>query len=232
MHKEKKEQEAPLKFENNPYPGLFICLEGIDACGKDTQGGRIAELLKNQGKDVILTEEPNKDFFRGEEIRAVLEHRYTEKPFPSPLEFQKWYVDNRQDHLEKRVIPSLKMNQIVITGRSFWSTIAYGSLGIQKNTLIKLNQKFIAPDLTIFLDISPEEALRRKNLSGKELEFFEKLGKLKKVSQGYKWLALNFSEQITTVNGEQPESEITNQIIDLITKNPKFNQLKTNENIN
>lgn len=40
------------------------------------------------------------------------------------------------------------------------------------------------------------------------------------------------SEQITTVNGEQPESEITNQIIDLITENQKFNQVKINENIN
>jgi len=231
MYKE-KEQEVPFKFENNPYPGFFICLEGIDACGKNTQGDRIAELLKNQGKDVVLTEEPNKDFFRGEEIRAVLEHRYTEKPLPSPLEFQKWYIDNRQDHLEKRVIPSLKMNQIVITGRSFWSTIAYGSLGVNKETLIKLNQKFIAPDLTVLLDISAEEALRRKHLSGKELEFFEKLGKLKKVSQGYKWLALNFSAQIATINGEQSEQEVTRQIKNLIMKNPKFNQEKINENIN
>jgi dTMP kinase len=230
MNKE-REQEASFKFENNPHPGLFVCLEGIDACGKNTQGERIAGLLKSQGKNVILTEEPNKDFFRGEEIRAVLEHRYTEKPIPSPLKFQEWYVDNRRHHLKELIIPSLEAKQIVLTLRSFWSTIAYGSLGVQKNTLIRLNKDFIAPDLTIFLDISPEEALRRKNLSGKELEFFEKLEKLKKVSQSYQWLTKNFSEQITTVNGEQSEKKITDQIMNLIMKNPKFNQEKINENI-
>jgi len=219
---EKKEQEVSLKFKTNPYPGLFVCFEGIDACGKDTQGGRIAELLKSQGKDIILTEEPNKNFFKGEDIRAVLEHKYTEKPIPSPLKFQKWYVANRQDHLENHVIPSLEKEQIVLTLRSFWSTIAYGSLRVQKNTLIRLNQKFIAPDLTIFLDISPEEALKRKHLSGQELEFFEKLGKLKVVSQTYKWLAINYSEQITKINGEQSEEKVTDQIMNLIQKNQKF----------
>jgi dTMP kinase len=219
---EKKEQEVSLKFKTNPYQGLFVCLEGIDACGKDTQGVRIAELLKRQNKDVILTEEPNKTFFMGEEIRAVLEHRYTENPIPSPLEFQEWYVYNRQHHLEELVVPLLEAEQIVLTLRSFWSTIAYGSLGVQKNTLIKLNQKFIVPDLTIFLDITPEEALKRKHLSGQELEFFEKLGKLKKVSQTYKWLALNYGEQITTVNGEQSKEKITKQIMNLIQKNQKF----------
>jgi dTMP kinase len=182
MPKEKEQREQEIIFKNNPYPGLFICLEGIDACGKNTQGDRVAELLKNQRKDVILTEEPNKDFFRGEEIRAVLEHRYTKKPIPSPLEFQEWYVDNRRDHLEKLVIPSLEDKLIILGLRTFWSTIAYGSLGVQKNTLIRLNKDFIAPDLTIFLNISAEEALKRKHLSGKELEFFEKLGKLKMVS--------------------------------------------------
>jgi dTMP kinase len=105
---EKKEQEVSFKFETNPYPGLFVCLEGIDACGKDTQSYRIVDFLKSQGKKVILTEEPNKDFLKGEDIRAVLEHRYNKKPIPSPSEFQEWYVDNRQDHLKELVIPSLK----------------------------------------------------------------------------------------------------------------------------
>jgi len=226
---QEKEQEVTFKFENNPHPGLFICLEGIDGSGKSTQTEKITEFLTKQGKNFVVTKEHNENYAKGEEIQKVLDHKIKVN---SPLEFQEMYVANRQDHLEKLVIPSLKEGSIVLTDRYFWSTIAYGSLGVDKETLIKLNKNFIAPDLTILISVKPEKAMERLKNSRSSSEIFEKLKKLKIIDQTYKWLNLNFSQQIITINGERSETEITSQMINIITKNKKFNQLKIHENIN
>lgn len=228
MNKE-KEQETSLKFENNPYSGLFICLEGIDGSGKSTQTKNLKRFLKTTGNNFVITKEHNEKFLKGGEIQDVLDHK---NQVESALEFQKWYIINRRDHLEKLVIPSLKMGKIVLSDRYFWSTIAYGSLGVNRDELIKLNQEFIAPDLTIFLDVEPQKAVERCKKSRSSTEFFERLEKLETISQTYKWLAMNFNQQISTIDGESSKLEITSQIINLITENQKFNQLKINENIN
>ena len=228
MYKE-KEQEATFKFENNPYPGFFICLEGIDGSGKSTQTKKIKEFLTSQGKDFVITKEHNEKYLKGKEIQEVLDHK---RKVDSSLEFQEMYVVNRQEHLKNLIIPSLREGKIVLTDRYFWSTIAYGSLGVKKETLIEINKDFIAPDLTIFLGVQPGKAMEKLKSSRSSIEIFEKLEKLEIISQTYKWLTLNYGQQIITVDGEQLESEITSQIINLITKNKKFNQVKIHENIN
>lgn len=38
--------------------GLFITFEGADGCGKTTQMELLAEYLKDNGKEVLLTREP------------------------------------------------------------------------------------------------------------------------------------------------------------------------------
>lgn len=224
-----KEPKLSFHFETNPYQGLFICIEGLDGSGKTTQIDESKKFLATQKSNFIVTKEPNENFLMGKEIQKVLDHK---RKIDSPLEFQKMYVINRQDHLEKLVIPSLKMGKIVLTDRYFWSTIAYGSLGTDKEILIKLNQNFIAPDLTIFLDVEPQKAIERCKKSRSSAEFFEKLEKLETIAQTYKWLSMNFNQQILTLNGEESETKITSQIINLIMKNQKFNQTKINENIN
>ncbi len=226
---QEKEQEVTFKFENNPHPGLFICLEGIDGSGKSTQTEKIKEFLTKQGKNFVVTKEHNEDYANGKEIQEVLDHK---RKINSPLEFQEMYIANRQNHLNNLVIPSLEKGKIVLTDRYFWSTIAYGSLGVNKETLIELNKNFIAPDLTIFISVKPEKAIERLKSSRSSSEIFEKLEKLKIIDQTYKWLNLNFSQQIITINGERSEAEITSQMINIITKNKKFNQAKIHENIN
>jgi len=51
--------------------GLFISLEGIDGAGKSTQAKFLAEHLRAQGRDVLLTREPGGST-GAEEIRALL----------------------------------------------------------------------------------------------------------------------------------------------------------------
>ena len=38
--------------------GFFICIEGLDGCGKTTQAKLLVKRLKNRGYDAIYTSEP------------------------------------------------------------------------------------------------------------------------------------------------------------------------------
>ncbi len=216
-----KENESSYYIETNPYRGLFVCLEGIDAAGKTTQMKRLKTFFESRKVNFIMTHEHNEKFLLGKEIQEILKEKDHNKR-PSSLEFQKMYVANRKDHLEKLIIPSLEEGKLVITDRYFWSTIAYGSLGVDKDALIELNKNFIAPDLTILLNVDPKECLKRKDLSREKKEFFERLEKQEKISQTYQWLKSNFKNNIFVLSGNGKENAISNEIIDIVTRHPKF----------
>ncbi len=151
-----------------------------------------------------------------------LEDDYMIKKVGNPLKFQEMYISNRQDHLEKLVIPSLREGKIVLTDRYLWSTVAFGSIGVDKIKLLSMNQRFIAPDITYFIDTKPEECMRRMEASRDSLEFFEKKEKLERVSQTYKWLAQNYKNLILPINGHDEKEIIHSQIINHLNKQTKF----------
>lgn len=64
----------------NPYKGKFICVEGLDGSGKDTQGKKLFEFLKSKDFPAILTSEPSVGPI-GFQIRKILKK---EQPAPKP----------------------------------------------------------------------------------------------------------------------------------------------------
>ena len=81
----------------NPYKGKFICVEGLDGSGKDTQGKRLFEFLKGKGLPVILTSEPTSGPI-GSRIRRILKK---EEPAPGAYDFQKMFSEDRKRHCKK-----------------------------------------------------------------------------------------------------------------------------------
>lgn len=126
---------------------MFVALEGIDGCGKTT----LARALAKKGFHV--TQEPYLSLTK-EVVAGTKNDEARELAF---------YVD-RLYHLEKVIIPNLKTG--VITDRYKYSQIAYAfarySGGEMYETVESLNRDLLEPDLVVFLDIEPEEALRRK----------------------------------------------------------------------
>ena len=77
--------------------------------------------------------------------------------------------------------------------------------------------QFIFPDLTIYLDISLEESLKRLKGSEKHTEIYDNHETNIKVKKGYDWLVRKFPEEITVIDGEKSIDEVTKEIISKLT---------------
>ncbi len=198
----------------NSYPGKFVVIEGLDGSGKSTQVELLVNFLKEKGKEVVLTKEPTMDSEAGRKVRQFLKGEIKIEP----LELQKLYVQDRKEHLENKVIPSLKDGKFLISSRYAFSTFAYGaSDGLDINELIKMNEHFLLPDLTIVIDTLPENCINRIEARNESKEFFEKKEKLEKVNEIYKKIP-NMFENIVMVNGERPMEEVFQDVKKLIEK--------------
>ncbi len=151
------------------------------------------------------------------------------------FEFQRMYVLDRAQDIFCFIEPFLQKgpDHVYIIVRYAHSTINYGMLsGKPAEEFIKLHEDIIGPymiwpDITIFIDISAEEAIRRMTVDGEVPQFFEKEDKLKKIRQNYLQLAQHpkFKDSIVVVNGEQSEDEVFEDIKKILL--PKLLQDKT-----
>jgi len=198
----------------NIYPGKFIVIEGLDGSGKSSQVDLAIDLLKQLGKDVVVTREPTMDSESGRKIKLALKKEI----IVEPLELQKLYVQDRKEHLENKVIPALKDGKFVVSSRYAFSTFAYGySDGLNVDLLVDMNKEFLLPDLTIIIDVNPESCVERIENRGEPVELFEKLEKLTKVNEIYKKTPDMF-ENVVIINGERPIEEVFNDIKNIILK--------------
>lgn len=213
------EREPYLSLEVNPYPGLFIDIEGLDGCGESTQVALVAQKLRDWKNYIVHeTDNPNEEYLGGTDIRLALRKRLV----MSPMTLQKIFVGNRSDHLDYFTIPRLKRREIVMNARYIWSTVAFGSLDIDRMRLLEMNQDFPLPDLSFFLKVLPEKCLQRKHAEGVETEFFEEIEIMKKVWPAYEWIAEQFPDIVQIVDGDRAESEVANEIFNIISSHPKL----------
>ena len=133
-----------------PYPGHLIILEGIDGTGKSTQAKLLANSLRDQGHRVVLSREPT-DGACGRRLR---ESATTGRL--SPEEELQLFHQDRREHVETLIEPSLHGGEIVILDRYYFSTMAYqGVRGFDPQEIRRVNEEFAPqPDLLLLLDLS------------------------------------------------------------------------------
>ena len=204
------------KMIENTYPGKFIVVEGLDGSGKSAQVDLLISYLKNNGKDVVVTKEPTTESEAGRKIKQALRKEITIDPFG----LQELYVQDRREHLENKVIPALREGKFVVSSRYAFSTFAYGYADdLNVNLLMKMNNNFLLPDLTIIVDVSPESCVQRIEGRGEPKELFEQKEKLTKVNEIYKSIPEMF-ENVVMINGERSIEQVFEDIKRII--NLKF----------
>lgn len=192
----------------NSYLGKFIVLEGLDGSGKSVQVDLLADFFKEKDKEIILKNEPTTESESGIKIRKILKGEIK----ADSVERQKLFVQDRKEHLENKIIPALKEGKFVVCSRYFFSTIAYGvSDGLDINFLTDMNKDFLLPDLTIFINVSPQECIRRIESRRETKELFEKEKKLARVYNVYKEFPKMF-ENFIVIDGEKSVKEVFEEI--------------------
>ena len=219
------------EFRRNPHSGIYIAIEGIDASGKTTQVEKLSQYFASKNKEFVITSEPRDDGLVGDLIRQVLSGKVK---VPSTA-LQYLYTANRVINHHDIVEPALESNKVVLSSRCFWSAIPYGVMDQSHGDydmsgaaqimiaqgILSMYHQFIAPDITFYLQITPNTASVRLSKMDKIKEVYEKKEKLDKISKGYEWLLKEFPEEFVVVDGEKSEEEITKELIQKIEEYKK-----------
>lgn len=159
----------------------FIVFEGIDGSGKSTQAKLLQQNLEQQGHKTYLTFEPT-DSPIGSVIRNIFKRRIE----AAHETIAGLFVADRLDHLLNNtngILKKLKEGYTVICDRYYLSSYAYQGAHVDMDWVIQANSKSAAllkPDLTIHIDISPEESLQRVHKGRGDIEILKILKICKK----------------------------------------------------
>jgi len=161
--------------------GVFICIEGLDGCGKTTQAKLLVRRLR-KSCDAIYTAEPS----RGKIGRFIKKHcLHGDKRGSSVVEALLFAAD-RSEHVENTVLPALRKGQIVVSDRYVYSSLAYqGATGLDLGWIKNINEHAIRPDLAIFIDVEPETVVQRLKPKKSVMENLETQRKVREVYVGY-----------------------------------------------
>ena len=194
--------------------GRFISFEGIDGSGKSTQARLLAEALRKDGRDVVLTREPGGSPGAEEIRRLVLEGDPDRWSAETEVLL---FTAARRDHLEKTIRPALARGAVVITDRFADSTRMYQ--GISRGDLAEVVDKLhvlmigVEPGMTFLVDLPAEVGLSRaKTRAGTEMRF-EDMGLALQAKMRDGFLALAAREpRFRVIDGTRSPLEIAADI--------------------
>ena len=199
---------------------MFITFEGPDGSGKTTQARLLADDLRQMGKQVVLTREPGGTPI-GDQVRDVL-HNPTNADMTPEAEFL-LYSASRAQLVRQVVFPALVAGKWVISDRYFDSSLAYQGYarGLDIDTLWEITRFAtggLMPDLTLYLDIQPDQGLERRLLGGGEWNRMDReaLAFHNRVRSGYLELAGREPHRWLIIDAAKPVDVLQSEIRSLI----------------
>jgi dTMP kinase len=189
--------------------GVFICIEGLDGCGKTTQAKLLAKKL-GKSYNAIYTAEPSRGKI-GTYIRNS--YLYGEKRLSIVLEALLFAAD-RIEHLENEVLPALNEGHLVISDRYVYSSLAYqGAAGLSLEWIEKVNEHALKPDLAIFIDVELETVMNRLKAKKSVMENTATLQKVRDV-----YLKFVAEGELVRIDGNRAKAEVAEALADVVLK--------------
>jgi dTMP kinase len=195
---------------------MFIVIEGIDGAGCETQATALIDSLTKAGKKPFYIKFPHYDTPVGKMIRDFL---YENKVKHSADE--QFLLYTLQFIFDKEQIKEKMKDHVVIADRYFSTTLCYQTLeGFDEEKAVRYANDFdiVKPDAVLYLDVSPDTAIKWKYGEDKEKNFrendhsfirrtYEKYKDLVKRSVWARWIH---------VNGEQSKEKVTQELLTII----------------
>ena len=194
----------------------FITIEGCDGVGKTFQTNLLKQYCAQNGYDVVFTREPGGSEI-AEKIRNIILDVKNQGMDDLCEAFL--YASARIQHLKDIVKPALEQGKVVFCDRFIHSSYAYQGFGrgIDLDTIVHLNELAIGeytPQYVIFLDLSPEDAFKRKGGQDKndrmenvDFSFHQR------VYAGYKHFAQSNPDTFICIDASGTVEETHNKIV-------------------
>jgi dTMP kinase len=210
------------------HRGQFISFEGLDGAGKTTQMDLLGHWLDGHGIAYIRTREPGGTPL-GAEIRQLLFHH--PELIITPLAEAFLFQADRAQHFATVILPALDAGTLVVSDRCLDSSIAYqgvarevGAERVEQLSLLATQGH--VPDLTIFLDLEPDQVGWRTDATNdqsgqreapsrfdRESEQFHR-----RLREAFLGLAKAHPERIKVIDAGQSVQRVHEQIVGLVEK--------------
>ena len=184
--------------------GKFIVIEGLDGSGKTTQAKLLASRL-SQSHRALYTAEPSQGKIGTYIRRACL---YEKRRLLNTVEALLFAAD-RIEHVENEIKPALVDGQLVISDRYLYSSLAYqGSAGLSIAWISEINKHALKPDFAVFIDVPPENVLKRLNRRRSVMENLETQRKVRGIYMQYVQKG-----ELTRINGDKSMGEVADDLM-------------------
>jgi dTMP kinase len=206
-----------------PLKHRFIVLDGCEGAGKTTQLGRLAEALRAAGEHLLVTIEPGGTTIGNAVREILLSPNHAEM---TPLTEIFLFCASRAQHCDEVIRPALEAGQIVLCDRFSASTFAYqghaGGAGVELVERLDAEAtRGLVPDMTIILDLPPEEGMRRKfghgpagdtadRIERNQIEFH------RNVREGFHEYARRYARRTAVLDASVPEAKLFEAICEAI----------------
>jgi len=171
--------EAPppgIRLERGPIPGIvdeelggkLIIIEGTDGSGRSTHIQLLTEWLESEGF-AVQTMGLRRSNLVGKDIDQLLAQNTVTR-----LTLALMYAVDFFDQLEHTIIPALRSGLIVLADRYVYTLIARAAVrGINRDYLNRVYELALRPDLTMWLNVSPEVAFEREFKKTNAISYWE-----------------------------------------------------------
>ncbi|AIX50894.1 MULTISPECIES: dTMP kinase [Pantoea] len=194
----------------------FIVIEGLEGAGKTTAREAVVEVLQQHGiHDIVFTREPGGTPL-AEQLRVLVKQGIEGEQVTDKAELLMLYAA-RVQLVENVIKPALARGAWVVGDRHDLSSQAYQGGGREMDAALMTTLRDAVlgdfrPDLTLYLDVTPEIGLQRARARGaldrieqESLRFFERTRA--------RYLALAQADaSIVTVDATQAIDEVTTSL--------------------
>jgi dTMP kinase len=183
--------------------GIFVCVEGLDGCGKTTQAKLLVKRLKGD-YDAVYTAEPSD----GKIGKLIKKHYLHADKRGSAVVEALLFAADRFEHLKSEVLPALDDERLVVSDRYVYSSLAYqGAAGLDLKWIEKINEHAVRPSLALFIDVEPETVIRRLKRKRSVMENLETQLKVREI-----YLRFVDKGSLVRVDGNRSKTEVAREI--------------------
>ena len=181
----------------------FIVIDGLDGSGKDTQVNLLADMYKSKGRDVVVRSHPCSDNRYGRKSKEALLKEGKFNHIKATVYFGLDAIRSVVKYSHNNDVDVLIFSRYILAVMYLPNVV---------NTIVYKIVAFVLPtsDCMFFLDVTPEESLRRIGSRSEETEMFENLeslteSRLKSQKFTYNW---------NVISGDDAPEVISKQIIE------------------